>query len=83
MILLSLQADILYGPVNSRRLGKSLGVNLMPLKYKFCSFNCVYCHFGWTDKHFMDLTPFEQDLPSLDEVARTVEETNQSSIESG
>jgi wyosine [tRNA(Phe)-imidazoG37] synthetase (radical SAM superfamily) len=36
----------IYGPVNSRRLGSSLGVNLTP--YKTCSFNCVYCQLGLT-----------------------------------
>ncbi len=36
----------IYGPVNSRRLGLSLGVNLTP--YKICSFNCIYCQLGRT-----------------------------------
>lgn len=36
----------IYGPVNSRRLGLSLGVNLTP--YKICSFNCIYCQLGLT-----------------------------------
>ncbi|OYT16819.1 MAG: radical SAM protein [Bacteroidetes bacterium 4572_77] len=42
--------DIIFGPVSSRRLGISLGVNLLPTDYKFCTFNCVYCECGWTLK---------------------------------
>jgi wyosine [tRNA(Phe)-imidazoG37] synthetase (radical SAM superfamily) len=38
-----------YGPFQSRRLGLSLGVNILP-KYKLCTFNCVYCEIGTTDK---------------------------------
>ncbi len=48
MALLPLQAGILYGPVNSRRLGRSLGINLLPSRYKLCSFDCLYCHYGRT-----------------------------------
>lgn len=36
----------IFGPVHSRRLGRSLGVNLMPATGKICSFNCVYCENG-------------------------------------
>ena len=39
--------DIIYGPVRSRRLGLSLGVNLLPLHSKLCSFDCIYCECGW------------------------------------
>lgn len=38
-----------FGPINSRRLGISLGINLLPTKYKFCTFNCIYCECGWTE----------------------------------
>ncbi len=40
--------DIIFGPVRSRRLGLSLGVNLLPVDSKLCSFNCIYCECGWT-----------------------------------
>lgn len=40
--------DIVFGPVKSRRFGVSLGVNLLPLNMKFCTFNCVYCECGLT-----------------------------------
>ena len=39
---------IVFGPVHSRRLGVSLGINLLPIGYKHCSFNCLYCECGWT-----------------------------------
>ena len=42
--------NIIFGPVHSRRLGLSLGVNLLPLDCKLCSFNCIYCECGWTEK---------------------------------
>lgn len=41
--------DIIFGPVRSRRLGLSLGVNLLPTDSKLCSFNCIYCECGWTE----------------------------------
>lgn len=40
--------EIIFGPVRSRRLGLSLGVNILPEHSKVCSFNCVYCECGWT-----------------------------------
>ncbi|MBZ5556316.1 MAG: radical SAM protein [Acidobacteriia bacterium] len=39
---------ITYGPVRSRRLGVSLGVNLLPPGGKVCNMNCAYCQYGWT-----------------------------------
>lgn len=41
--------EIIYGPIHSRRLGTSLGVELMPLDHKLCTFNCVYCECGWNE----------------------------------
>lgn len=40
--------EIIFGPVRSRRLGISLGINLLPTDSKFCNFNCIYCECGWT-----------------------------------
>ncbi len=39
---------IIFGPVKSRRLGNSLGVNLLPETTKMCNYNCIYCECGWT-----------------------------------
>lgn len=41
--------DIAYGPIHSRRLGVSLGMEIMPLEHKLCTFNCVYCECGWNE----------------------------------
>lgn len=41
---------IIFGPVTSRRLGVSLGVNLLPTNHKICSFNCIYCECGLNQK---------------------------------
>ncbi len=42
--------NIVFGPVYSRRLGVSLGINLLPINNKYCNFNCIYCECGWTEK---------------------------------
>ena len=47
----SLYDNIIFGPVRSRRLGLSLGVNLLPIDSKLCSFDCIYCECGWNDEH--------------------------------
>ena len=39
--------EIVFGPVHSRRLGVSLGVNLLPDDGKVCSFDCIYCECGY------------------------------------
>ena len=41
--------ETIFGPIHSRRLGSSLGINLLPNNYKHCTFNCIYCECGWTD----------------------------------
>lgn len=48
MSVLRLQQGVIYGPINSRRLGRSLGINLLPTDKKVCSFDCIYCHYGRT-----------------------------------
>jgi wyosine [tRNA(Phe)-imidazoG37] synthetase (radical SAM superfamily) len=59
---------IIYGPIHSRRLGTSLGVELMPLDHKLCTFNCVYCECGWN-------TPVSHpQLPTRAEVKAALEE---------
>jgi wyosine [tRNA(Phe)-imidazoG37] synthetase (radical SAM superfamily) len=71
-MLLSLQKGIIYGPVKSRRLGDSLGINLLPDAIKVCTFNCLYCQYGWTD--FAPLgNPGQVSFPSREQVAEAVE----------
>lgn len=59
--------SIVYGPIHSRRLGTSLGVELMPLDHKLCTFNCVYCECGWNEPVNHPL------LPSREEVKAALE----------
>ena len=47
----ALYNNIIFGPIRSRRLGISLGVNLLPIESKLCSFDCIYCECGWNDEH--------------------------------
>ena len=50
--------SIIFGPIQSRRLGFSLGINLLPVNSKLCNFNCVYCECGWTDLHSIEKVVF-------------------------
>lgn len=65
-----LQRCIVYGPVCSRRLGRSLGINLLPTAFKVCPFECIYCQYGRTDVKTM--TPRADWLPTVREVQRTL-----------
>lgn len=60
---------IIFGPVNSRRLGVSLGINLLPIGTKVCSFNCIYCECGLTPASFRH----KAELPSRLEVNEKLE----------
>lgn len=42
-----LREKLVFGPIYSRRLGSSLGINLLPENGKICNFDCVYCECGW------------------------------------
>lgn len=58
----------IYGPVHSRRLGLSLGINLMPADGKICTFDCIYCECGFNKDHI----PASR-RPSREEVATALE----------
>ena len=62
---------VIYGPVDSRRLGKSLGINLSPLDRKICSFDCVYCSGGPTKLKTLRVRP--EDTFSLDYIKQELE----------
>ncbi|MGC9522086.1 MAG: radical SAM protein [Anaerolineae bacterium] len=68
---LPLESEIVYGPLYSRRLDLSLGLNVLPTDYKACSFDCLYCHYGSTD--LKSLHPPPNDFPSIHEVAAALE----------
>jgi len=72
MPILSLETEIVYGPLFSRRLGRSLGVNILPTTRKVCSFDCVYCHYGPT--HEKTLTPCTTGFPALEQIISAVEQ---------
>jgi len=61
-------SEIAYGPIHSRRLGVSLGMELMPLDHKLCTFNCVYCECGWNSP------VAHPQLPSRAEVTKALED---------
>jgi wyosine [tRNA(Phe)-imidazoG37] synthetase (radical SAM superfamily) len=61
--------SVVYGPFESRRLGRSLGVNILPFGVKVCAFNCNYCQCGWTFNLVDDATLASWTWPAPDEVA--------------
>ncbi|MDR3133070.1 MAG: radical SAM protein [Prevotellaceae bacterium] len=65
--------NIIFGPVQSRRLGVSLGVNLLPAHGKWCNFDCIYCECGWNADHRND-----RRLPTREQVREALREKLQS-----
>jgi len=59
--------QIIFGPIHSRRLGLSLGVNLLPIDAKICSFNCIYCECGF------NTTMQESPIPTREQVSEALE----------
>lgn len=55
---------IIYGPIRSRRLGVSLGINLMPTNAKLCTFDCVYCECGWNQPISHPALPTREEVSS-------------------
>ena len=53
----------IFGPVHSRRLGISLGINLMPADGKVCTFDCIYCECGYNaDRRPREKRPTRQQV---------------------
>ena len=63
-----LREDTVFGPIFSRRLGSSLGINLLPREGKVCNFDCVYCECGWNRDGLGD-----RKLPSAEDVREALE----------
>lgn len=59
----------IFGPIHSRRLGVSLGINLLPADGKVCSFDCIYCECGFNAEHRA-----KSKLPTREEVRTALEE---------
>jgi wyosine [tRNA(Phe)-imidazoG37] synthetase (radical SAM superfamily) len=71
---------IVFGPVKSRRLGNSLGLNLLPNDSKLCNYNCIYCECGWTYHSHQSRKKFhtvQSVLSSLEEKLRAMRELNE------
>lgn len=64
-----MREELVFGPIHSRRLGSSLGINLLPTKGKLCNFDCVYCECGWNKDGRGD-----RRLPTAAELRSTLEE---------
>lgn len=64
-----MREELVFGPIHSRRLGSSLGINLLPTKGKLCNFDCVYCECGWNKDGRGD-----RRLPTAAELRLTLEE---------
>lgn len=56
--------EIAYGPIQSRRLGVSLGMEIMPLTHKLCTFDCVYCECGWNQPISHPTLPTREEVRS-------------------
>ena len=64
-----IREETVFGPIHSRRLGSSLGINLLPRHGKICNFDCIYCECGW-NKDGRD----DQLLPTAAQVRSALED---------
>ncbi len=71
---LLVKEELIYGPLVSRRLGRSLGINLLGSGDKLCSFNCRYCQCGWTRQPTMEVGGRICELPPVEEVTGALKE---------
>jgi len=69
--------QIIFGPIHSRRLGLSLGVNLLPIDAKICSFNCIYCECGF------NTTMHDSPIPTRNQVRETLDAKLQEMVAEG
>lgn len=70
--MVPLHQGITYGPIRSRRLGQSLGINVLPRHQKVCTFNCGYCQYGWTRNYPSGATAAADAWPDPSVIARAV-----------
>lgn len=63
-----LREKTVFGPIHSRRLGNSLGINLLPENGKICNFDCIYCECGWNRDGLED-----RQIPNAKKVKRDLE----------
>lgn len=70
--------ETIFGPIHSRRLGVSLGVNLMPNDGKICSFDCLYCEAGYNAQG-----PGKSGIPSRENVKKALNRKLKAMSEAG
>lgn len=70
--------SIIVGPIHSRRLGSSLGINLLPQFGKVCNFDCIYCECGWNKDGRKDTL-----LPTVEQVRTALEERLKEVVDQG
>lgn len=63
-----MREKIVFGPIRSRRLGSSLGINLLPEEGKICNFDCIYCECGWNSDGRGD-----KRIPSAEDLRKALE----------
>jgi len=73
-----IREETVFGPIFSRRLGSSLGINLLPVNGKLCNFDCIYCECGW-NKDGRDDTR----MPDANEVRKALENKLQELVSEG
>ena len=62
-----MREETVFGPIFSRRLGSSLGINLLPQHGKVCNFDCIYCECGWNKDGLADRT-----IPTASDVRKAL-----------
>lgn len=73
-----IREETVFGPIRSRRLGNSLGINLLPEKGKICNFDCIYCECGWNKDGRGDSV-----LPDAGRVSRMLEKKLKELLQEG
>ncbi|MBL7075660.1 radical SAM protein [candidate division KSB1 bacterium] len=68
---------VVYGPILSRRLGKSLGINLFPSDFNICTFDCIYCDCGPTKRNTVNTYNFASMEKIKDELEHSFEHHSQ------
>lgn len=69
--------NIIIGPIHSRRMGVSLGVNILPINGKLCNFDCIYCECGWNGNDSgasLRFNPMNDILNQLEDTLRSMSE---------
>lgn len=65
-----MREELVFGPIHSRRLGSSLGINLLPRQGKLCNFDCIYCECGWNKDGRGD-----KEIPTAEDLRAALEAT--------